>query len=29
MIPTIEDVFHILSRGEMTFDDAMLEERNK
>ena len=22
MIPTIEDIFHALSRGEMTFDDA-------
>jgi hypothetical protein len=22
MIPAIEDIFHALSRGEMTFDDA-------
>jgi len=22
MIPSIEDIFHLLSRGEMTFDDA-------
>jgi len=27
MIPTIEDIFHILSRGEMTFDDAEMYVR--
>ena len=27
MIPTIEDIFQILSRGEMTFDDAEMYVR--